>query len=172
MARIVDKERIVQQVADKMTEAKSIVIADYRGLKVEEITELRSKLREAGVEYRVIKNTMTRLAAKKVGIEGLDEILTDSNAIAFGLEDAVSPAKILVDFAKDNDKLEVKAGVLDNKVLSLDEVKSLAEIPSREVLLSMVLRGMQGPISGLANVLQGTIRNFVYVLDAIKEQKV
>ncbi len=171
MACISEKELIVQQITEKIEESKSIVIADYCGLNVQEVTDLRKQLREAGVEYRVLKNTMTRLAAKKAGIEGLDEILTGANALAFGMDDAVSPAKILVEFAKKNDKLEVKAGVLDNKVISVEDVKNLAEIPPRDVLLSMVLRGMQGPISGLANVLQGTIRNFVYVLDAIKEQK-
>ena len=171
MPNIKQKEQIVEQVAEKMEQAKSIVIAEYSGLNVEQVTELRRKLREAGVEYKVIKNTMTRLAAKKLGIENVDEILTGPNAIAFGLEDPVSPAKILVDFAKDNDSIKIKAGILDNNVISSDKVKELAEIPSREVLLGMVLRGMQGPISGLVNVLQGNIRNLVYALNAIKEQK-
>lgn len=171
MARIEEKQQVIQQITDKINESKSMVIADYRGLNVAQVTELRKQLREAGVEYKVLKNTMTRFAAKNAGIEGLDEILTGPNAIAFGMEDAVSPAKILVDYAKKNDKLEIKAGVLENKVLSIDEVKALAEIPSRDVLLSMVLRGMQGPISGFVNVLQGTIRNLVYVLAAIQEEK-
>ncbi len=171
MPNIQEKELIVQLVADKFESAKSIVIADYRGLNVEQVTELRKKLREAGVEYKVIKNTMTRLAAQKVGIEGLDEILTGPNAIAFSMEDAVSGAKILVDYAKDNENLKIKAGVLDKQIISAGKVNDLAEIPPREVLLSMVLRGMQGPISGLVNVLQGSIRNLVYVLSAIQEQK-
>ncbi|AZR74709.1 50S ribosomal protein L10 [Anoxybacter fermentans] len=171
MARIDEKKKIVEEIAEKMNTAKSMVITDYRGLNVAEVTELRKKLREAGVEFKVIKNTLTRLAAQKAGIEGLDEILTGPNAIAFGMEDPVSPAKILVDFAKEHEKLEIKAGILDKNVIGPEKVKDLADIPPKEVLLSMVLRGMQGPISGLVNVLQGTIRNLVYVLSAIKEQK-
>lgn len=171
MARLQEKQVIVQEIAEKITNAKSVVITDYRGLNVSEVTELRKQLREAGVEYKVLKNTMVRFAAEKAGIEGLNDILKGPTAVAFGLEDAVSPAKVLVDFAKDHEALEIKAGVLDNNVLSIEEVKNLAEIPPREVLLSMVLRGMQGPISGFVNVLQGNIRNLVYVLSAIQDQK-
>lgn len=171
MARIEEKQVIVQEIAEKMNLSKSMVICDYRGLNVQQVTELRRKLREAGVEYKVLKNTMVRFAAQQVGIEGLEDILNGPTAVAFGIEDPVAPAKILSDFAKTNEKLQIKAGVLDKKVISVDKVKALADIPSREVLLSMVLRGMQGPISGLINVLQGNIRNLVYVLSAIQEKK-
>lgn len=171
MPNIKEKELFVQQVAEKMETAKSMVIADYRGLNVEQITELRKKLRDAGVEYRVIKNTMTRLAARQVGIDGLDEILVGPNAIAFSMEDAVSAAKTLVNFAKDHEDLQIKAGILDKNLISSEKVEELAQIPPRDVLLSMVLRGFQGPITGLVNVLQGNIRNLVQVLSAIQEQK-
>lgn len=171
MARIEEKQVIVQEIAEKMNLSKSMVICDYRGLNVQQVTELRRKLREVGVEYKVLKNTMVRFAAQQVGIEGLEDILNGPTAVAFGIEDPVAPAKILSDFAKTNEKLQIKAGVLDKKVISVDKVKALADIPSREVLLSMVLRGMQGPISGLINVLQGNIRNLVYVLAAIQEKK-
>lgn len=171
MARIEEKQVIVQEIAEKMNLSKSMVICDYRGLNVQQVTELRRKLREVGVEYKVLKNTMVRFAAQQVGIEGLEDILNGPTAVAFGIEDPVAPAKILSDFAKTNEKLQIKAGVLDKKVISVDKVKALADIPSREVLLSMVLRGMQGPISGLVNVLQGNIRNLVYVLAAIQEKK-
>lgn len=171
MARIEEKQVVIQEILEKINQSKSIVITDYRGLNVAQVTELRSKLREAGVEYKVLKNTMVRFAAKEAGIEGLDDILTGPTAVAFGMNDAVSPAKVLTEFAKNNDKLQIKAGVLDKKVLTADNVKALADIPPREVLLSMVLRGMQAPISGLVNVLQGNIRNLVYVLAAIQEKK-
>lgn len=171
MARIQEKELIVQAIAEKMNESQSIVITDYRGLNVQQVTELRRRLREAGIEYRVLKNTMVRFAAHKVGIEGLDEVLNGPTAVAFGVKDPVAPAKILSEFAKTNDKLQIKAGVLEKKVISAENVKALADIPPREVLLSMVLRGMQGPISGLVNVLQGNIRNLVYVLAAVQEKK-
>jgi large subunit ribosomal protein L10 len=114
---------------------------------------------------------MVRFAAKEAGIEGLEDFLTGPTAVAFGMTDVVSPAKVLTEFAKTNDKLQIKAGVLDKKILTPDNVKALADIPPREVLLSMVLRGMQGPISGLVNVLQGNIRNLVYTLAAIQEKK-
>lgn len=171
MARIEEKQVVIQEILEKINQSKSIVITDYRGLNVAQVTELRSKLREAGVEYKVLKNTMVRFAAREAGIEGLDDILTGPTAVAFGMNDAVSPAKVLTEFAKNNDKLQIKAGVLDKKVLTADNVKALADIPPREVLLSMVLRGMQAPISGLVNVLQGNIRNLVYVLAAIQEKK-
>lgn len=171
MARFEEKQVVIREIAERMNASKSIVITDYRGLNVEQVTELRRRLREAGVEYKVLKNTMVRFAAKEVGIDGLDSVLEGPTAVAFGISDAVAPAKILTEFAKGNDKLQIKAGVLDKKVISAANVQALADIPPREVLLSMVLRGMQGPISGMVNVLQGNIRNLVYVLAAIQEKK-
>lgn len=171
MARIEEKQVIIQEIVEKINRSQSIVLCDYRGLNVAQVTELRRRLREAGVEYKVLKNTMVRFAAREAGIDGLDDILSGPTAVAFGVSDPVAPAKIISEFAKTNDKLQIKAGVLDKKVLTAENVKALADIPPREVLLSMVLRGMQGPISGLVNVLQGNIRNLAYVLAAIQEKK-
>ena len=133
-------------------------------------TELRRKLREAGVEFKVLKNTLTAIAAKKL-IRRVDLLLVGPTAIAFGYDDPVAPAKVLSEFAKTNPALELKGGLLEGKVLDVAGVKALADLPSREELLSQVLRGMQAPISGLVNVLQGTIRNLVYALDAVRKQK-
>ncbi len=166
-----EKELIVQSISEKLDRARSSILTDYRGLNVHEITELRRRLTAAGIEYRVLKNTLTGLAAKKANIEGLDPYLEGPLAIAFGYDDPVAPAKIIYEFAKDHKTLEVKGAILDRKVIDAQSVKSLAELPSREQLLAMVLRAIQGPLSGLANALQGNLRNLVYSIDAVRRQK-
>ena len=166
-----EKAGKVAELKDLLSSSKRAVLVDYCGLTVAEDTELRSKMREAGVKYMVAKNTFIRIAAKEAGIEGLDAYLEHNTAVAFSAEDPVAPAKILNDFSKDHKALEIKAGILDGKVIALDEVKALAELPSREELLAKLVGSMQAPISGLVNVLQGTIRNFVYTLEAVRQKK-
>lgn len=166
-----EKAGKVAELKDLLSSSKGAVLVDYCGLTVAEDTELRSKMREAGVKYMVAKNTFIRIAAKEAGIEGLDAYLEHNTAVAFSAEDPVAPAKILNDFSKDHKALEIKASILDGKVIALDEVKALAELPSREELLAKLVGSMQAPISGLVNVLQGTIRNFVYTLEAVRQKK-
>ncbi|WP_349687331.1 50S ribosomal protein L10 [Acidaminococcus sp. DS4831] len=166
-----EKAGKVAELKDLLTSSKGVVLVDYCGLTVAEDTELRSKMREAGVKYMVAKNTFIRIAAQEAGIEGLDAYLEHNTAVAFSAEDPVAPAKILNDFSKDHKALEIKAGVLDGKVIGLDEVKAVAELPSREELLAKLVGSMQAPISGLVNVLQGSIRNFVYTLEAVRQKK-
>lgn len=166
-----EKAGKVAELKDLLTGSKGVVLVDYCGLTVAEDTELRSKMREAGVKYMVAKNTFIRIAAQEAGIEGLDAYLEHNTAVAFSAEDPVAPAKILNDFSKDHKALEIKAGILDGKVIGLDEVKAVAELPSREELLAKLVGSMQAPISGLVNVLQGTIRNFVYTLEAVRQKK-
>ena len=166
-----EKAGKVAELKDLLSSSKGAVLVDYCGLTVAEDTELRSKMREAGVKYMVAKNTFIRIAAKEAGIEGLDAYLEHNTAVAFSAEDPVAPAKILNDFSKDHKALEIKAGILDGKVIGLDEVKAVAELPSREELLAKLVGSMQAPISGLVNVLQGTIRNFVYTLEAVRQKK-
>ena len=144
------KKQIVQEIADKMKSSKSTIVVDYRGLNVAEVTELRKQLREAGVEFKVYKNSLTRLAADSVELSALNESLTGPNAIAFSNEDVVAPAKILNDFAKKHEALEIKAGVIEGNVSTKEEVQALAELPSREGLLSMLLSVLQAPIRNLA----------------------
>ncbi len=144
------KKQIVQEIADKLKNSKSTIVVDYRGLNVAEVTELRKQLREAGVEFKVYKNTLTRLAADSAEVADLKEALTGPNAIAFSTEDVIAPAKILNDFAKKHEALEIKAGVIEGNVASVEEVKALAELPSREGLLSMLLSVLQAPIRNLA----------------------
>lgn len=165
------KEAVVNEVVENLKSSKSVIVTDYKGLNVASVTELRKKLRDAGVEYKVVKNTLAKIATKEAKWEELDQFLSGPTAIAFGTEDAVSPAKVLVDFAKENEALEIRGGALNGEVISLDKVKSLAEIPPREVLLAKALAGMKSPISGLVNVLSGNLRGLVQVLNQIKEQK-
>lgn len=155
-----EKQQLVEEIADRLSRSKSTIVTDYRGLNVEEVTELRRKLREAGVEYHVYKNTMTRRAAEKVQAEGLGEYLTGPSAIAFSFEDVVAPAKVLYDFAKKHKALELKGGIVEGRVVSPSEVESLASLPSREGLLSMLLSVMQAPV-----------RNFAYAVKQVAEQQ-
>ena len=166
-----EKEAVVKELTDKFGTAKSLVITDYLGLNVAEMTELRSKLREAGVEFKVVKNTLATIAANDVEMEEMTEYFSGPTAIAFGEDDAVSPAKVLVEFAKDHEVLEIKAGLLNGEIISKEKVESLAEIPSREELLAKAFASMKAPLSGLVNVLQGNIRGLVQVLNQIKEEK-
>ena len=144
------KKHIVQEIADKLKASKSTIVVDYRGLNVAEVTELRKQLRDAGIEFKVYKNTLTRLAAESAEVAELNSVLTGPNAIAFSNDDVVAPAKILNDFAKKHEALEIKAGVIEGNVASAEEVKALAELPSREGLLSMLLSVLQAPIRNLA----------------------
>nr|WGD76026.1 50S ribosomal protein L10 [Bacillus subtilis] len=144
------KKVVVEEIASKLKESKSTIIVDYRGLNVSEVTELRKQLREANVEFKVYKNTMTRRAVEQAELNGLNDFLTGPNAIAFSTEDVVAPAKVLNDFAKNHEALEIKAGVIEGKVSTVEEVKALAELPSREGLLSMLLSVLQAPVRNLA----------------------
>ncbi|MFE8698590.1 50S ribosomal protein L10 [Cytobacillus sp. FJAT-53684] len=147
---IEQKKQIVVEIADKFKASASTVVVDYRGLTVAQVTELRKQLREAGVEFKVYKNSMTRRAAESAELAGLNEVLTGPNAIAFSAEDVVAPAKIINDFAKKHEALEIKAGVIEGNVATAEDVKALAELPSREGLLSMLLSVLQAPIRNLA----------------------
>ena len=157
---IEQKKQIVVEIADKLKASKSTIVVDYRGLTVAELTELRKQLREAGIEYKVYKNSMTRRAADSVELTALNEYLTGPSAIAFSNEDVVAPAKIINDFAKKHEALEIKAGVIEGNIATVEEVKALAELPSREGLLSMLL-----------SVLQAPIRNFALATKAVADQK-
>lgn len=152
-----NKKAIVAQLTERFQNAQAGVLADYRGLTVDQDTQLRTKLREAGVEYTVVKNNLTRFAANAAGLDALDPILHGPTAIATSTDDVVAPAKILVEFAKDNEALEIKAGFVNGEVISLDEVKHYASIPTKEVLISKMLGSLQSPISKLARTLQAIV---------------
>lgn len=154
------KQQKVDHIAEQLKNSVSTIIVDYRGLSVAQVTELRQQLREAGLEYKVYKNTLVRRAAESAGIEGLEEFLTGPNAIAFSNEEVVAPAKILADFAKQNEALEIKAGVIEGSVVSAEQVNTIGSLPSKDGLVSMLL-----------SVLQAPVRNFAYAVKAVGEQK-
>lgn len=159
------------ELAEKLQRSTVAIFTDYRGLDVQTMTELRKQLRQGGIEYRVVKNTLMRLAAQRANVAGVDVMLTGPTAIAFNPADPVAPAKILSEFAKKNEALQIKGGVLNGKVLDAEGVRKLAELPSREELLAQLLMRMQGPLYGLAYVLQGTLQKLVLALDAVRRQK-
>lgn len=154
-------KKVVADLVELLKSAQAGVLVDYRGITVEQDTQLRNKLREAGVEYKVVKNTLTRFAANEVGYQELDSSLHGPTALAISSTDPVAPAKVLSDFAKDVEAIEIKAGFLDGKVISLDEVKTLASTPSREVLIAKIMGSLNSPISKLVRTLQALVDNGV-----------
>ena len=166
-----EKVAMIAEIKTTMQSAKGLVLADFRGIKVAQDTKLRRKMREAGVEYSVIKNNMASIAAKEAGIEGLDNYLKGPLAMVSSKNDPVAPAKLISEFIKDNRIMEIKGGLVEGKVIDADAVKALANLPPREVLIARLLGSMQSPITGFVNVLQGNIRNLVYALDAVRQQK-
>lgn len=165
------KKAVVAELDEKLKNAKSCVFADYRGLTVEQDTDLRNQLRKAGVEYKVVKNTLTRLAAINNGLDALDPHLNGPTAMALSYTDPVAPAKILAEYAKKNEKFQLKAGVIEGRVIDVNGVKALAELPPREVLIARVLGGFNAPITGFVNVLNGNIRGLVIALNAIAKKQ-
>ena len=153
MAKVELKQPIVQEISEKLKDAQSMVVVDYRGLTVEQDTQLRKQLREAGIVYKVYKNTLVNFAVKGTDFEALSEVLEGPNAFAISAEDATAPARILAKFAKTAPALEIKAGVVDGQFYDEKGMKLIAEIPSREELLSRLLGSMQSPITNLARVL-------------------
>ena len=171
-----DKVAIVEEVRDKLSSSGGLMLTEYRGLDVPAMAELRRALREAGSEYKIYKNTLVRLAAREIGLE-IDELLTGPTAIAFVGEkadgtpgDVAAAAKALRDFAKGNDALVLKGGVLDDKLLSSEDLKALAKLPSRDVLLAQLAGAFQAPIAKMAGLLQALPRDFAYGLKALIDQ--
>jgi len=165
------KREIIESISSRMKSAKTMIFADYRGLTVEQDTELRRALRNAGVEYKVVKNTLTKFAAKENGLEELYPYLNGPTSMASSDTDPVAPAKVLCEFAKKYEHFQLKVGVVEGRVTDINGIKALADLPSREELIARVLGGFNAPISGLVNVLNGNIRGLVVALNAIAEKK-
>ena len=171
MLNLAQKKELVGDLNRKFEEKKILILVDYKGLNVPKMTELRAKLRDAGVEFLVAKNTLLSRAAEGTDVELVRDILSGPNAIAMSYEDPVNAAKVLSEFAKDNDKLEIKAGVLSGKVLSINDIKALANLPSRDVLLATVLAAMNAVPTSLVRALSNVPERLLYALQAIKDQK-
>jgi len=165
------KEAAVQELVEKLGQAQGVVLTDYRGISVNKMSDLRRQLRQAGVELKVVKNTLAKRAADELGIAGLDQYLEGPTALAFSLTDPVAPAKQVSEFIKTSKILEIKAGLVEGKVISASGVQALADLPSREVLIAQVVGAMAAPLSGFLNVLQGPVRKLGYALEAVRKQK-
>ena len=146
------KKQVVAELTELLKGATTGVFVDYSGINVADDTKLRKELREAGVKYMVVKNTLTRFAAKEAGIEGLDDILNGTTALALS-EDHVTAAKIIGEFAEKNENFKIKGGIMEGKAISADTVKELASLPSKEVLIARLLGSLNGPITGLTIAL-------------------
>ena len=153
MAKVELKAPIVEEISANIKDAQSVVLVDYRGLTVEQDTQLRKNLREAGVTYKVYKNTFMTRAFKDTQFEGLTQYLEGPSAVAISTEDATAPARVLAEFAKTADKLEIKAGVVEGTVYDAKGIATIASIPSREVLISKLLGSLQSPITNFARVM-------------------
>ncbi len=165
------KKTVVAQIKDKFQQAHSAVFLDYRGLTVAEVTELRNQCRAQGVEYVVLKNTMIDLAVKELEITGLEEYLKGPTAVAFGMKDAVAPAKVLTDFIKKVKKTTIKCGLVDGQVLDAAGVQALSELPPKEVLIAKMMGSLNAPITNFVGVLSATLRSLVYAIEAVRKQK-
>lgn len=166
-----DKKQIVKDLHEKLLASKIVILTDYKGLDVAEMNDLRNKLREANIEYKVVKNSLLIRAARGTGVELIEDSFKGPSAIALSYDDLILPAKVLTEYNSSNETLEIKAGVIDNKVLDFDAIKKLAKLPSHEVLIAQLLSSMIAIPTGMVRALNDIPRRFVNVLQAIKEQK-
>lgn len=167
----VQKEEMIADLDQKIASMKSAVLIDYRGLKVKDIEELRSTLREQNVSFNVSKNTLTKIALKKSGIEFDEGIFTKPVAIAFAMEDEVAPAKEISLFAKKNEAIEILGGILERKFIDEAMVKKLAALPTKDQLRGQLVSVVAAPLSGMVSALAGNIRGLINVLNASKEKQ-
>jgi large subunit ribosomal protein L10 len=164
------KAKAVAELKEKFSTSELVVLTDYRGLTVAEVTSLRKQLRPLGVEYSVSKNTLARFAAEQAGIENATPLLVGPMAIAFSHGDSAKVAKVMNDYAKGSKILKIKGALLQGKVISTDQLTALATLPPREVLLARVMGGMQSPMVGIVSVMNGPLQGFMRVLQARQQQ--
>ncbi len=164
------KEAAVAELQELMQKSSAVIVTDYRGLSVSALTNLRTQLRKTDTEYHIAKNTLTSLAAKSAGVEGLDVALEGPTALAFVLGDPSASAKVLSDFSRTSRILSIRAGLLNNRVISAEDVQALADLEPREVLIARVLGGLNSPVASLVGVLNASISSIAYVLQARIDQ--
>jgi large subunit ribosomal protein L10 len=165
------KIKSVKDIKEKFDKSKVVILTDYKGLTMSQMSKLRRKLRPIDAEYKVFKNTLISRAIKGKSYDGIDPLLTGSTAILFGYEDQVAPTKILSEFIKENEKPGIKGGLLDGKVIDTKTITMLAKLPSREVLLGRVVGTMKAPITNFVLDCKGILSKFVYALSAIRDKK-
>ncbi len=169
--KIDEKKRIVEDLHEKFSKSKVVILTDYKGLDVDSINDLRRKLRELQIQYQVVKNSLLIRASKDTDVELIKESFKGPSAVALSFDDPVSPAKVLTNFAGENEKLEIKVGVMNGKVLDTSAIKALSALPSREVIMGQLLSVMNGVPTGFVRALVDVQRRFLNVMMAIKEQK-
>ncbi|MCH7819947.1 MAG: 50S ribosomal protein L10 [Candidatus Marinimicrobia bacterium] len=165
------KLEIVKELSEKLSKAKGIYLADFAGLTVQEAVDFRKKLKENGIEYRVAKNTLIKLAAKEAKIEGLSEYLVGPTGIALSYDDPASPAKLIYDFAKENEKMDVKAFWMEGELFGAEKFEEVAKLPPRNELLSRLIGDLQSPMRTLAATLQASMSKLVATLNGLKDSK-
>lgn len=165
-----EKVAVVDEVRERLSSSSAALLAEYRGLKVGDLAELRRALRPAGGDFKIYKNTLVRFAVRELDVEGVEELLVGPTAIAFVDGDAAAVAKALRDYSRTNPALVVKGGILGDKALSADDARALADLPSREVLLARLAGGLAAPMVQFAGLLQALPRNFAYGLKALIDQ--
>jgi len=171
LLNLTQKQALVEELRGSFQKAAILILTDYKGLTVEQVNDLRRKLKEVGVEYRVVKNTLLRRAVQETAMAAAQDHFTGPTAVALGYDDPVAVAKVLCEFAKTNDKLAVKAGVMAGKLMDRDRITALSKLPSREELLAKLLGTMNAVPTSFVRVLNGIPAKLVYALAAIKEQK-
>ncbi len=165
------KSKVVDELKEKISRSNLVVITDYLGYSVKQMTELRKKLRAEDAEMTVVKNTLIERAVVASGLDDLKGHLKGPTVVVLGYKDTVTPLKVLVKFVKDAEKGAIRVGAVDKKVFGSKDLEAISKLPSREILIAKVVGGLQSPISGFVNVLQGPVRKLVYALDAIKAKK-
>jgi large subunit ribosomal protein L10 len=165
-----EKEKLVQELSEKLSQRNFSLLADYTGITVQAVTELRSEFRKESIEYRIYKNTLARLAAQKSGIEPLLEHLEGPTGYVFS-DDPVAPAKILTDFIKKNPSMRIKCAVLEGKVIDESQVKAIANLPPKDILLAQLVGQFSSPATSMVNVLAAPIRNLAYALNDLRKKK-
>lgn len=166
-----EKYKVVEEMKEKLSKAEATFLVDYRGLNVKQITALRNELRKIGTEFFVVKNRLLKIACEGTPNEAIKEMLKGPNAIAISYEDIVTPAKVLVSFSDDYEKLEIKTGQMYGRLLNVDEIKQLSKLPGKMELLAMTLSAMKSVPGSFVRVLNGIILKLLYVLKAIEAKK-
>ncbi|MBI5756791.1 MAG: 50S ribosomal protein L10 [Nitrospirae bacterium] len=165
------KERVVQELNDKFTRARSVILTDFRGLNVKALSDIRSRLRNCGAEYKVVKNTLAQKAAEGTEAHQVKEYFSGTTGVVLSYSDIVTPVRTLLEYAGKLESLKIKIGILEGAVLNLASIKEIAILPSREVLLAKALGGIKSPLHGFAATLQGVLRGLVFALNAVKQAR-
>lgn len=164
------KKEIVEELADKIKRQQSLIFTDITGVSVSELQDLRKRLRQLGIEYKVAKKNLIDLALRKEKKELDIKDFNGSLAMAFGYEDPIVPVKVLSGFSKENKNFKILGGLMEDKILSMEDIKELAMIPSKNELLAIFINTLKGPISGFVNIINGVTRNFIGILNAIENK--